>query len=144
MDHDLTEPTGALAIADDSFEWYRKYAQQARHGYYVSETLLLITAALVPVSTVVTHRSWVTAVLGALVVVLTGVRRIYNWQEDWIRFTDACARLKTERQLFAHHIEPYDGPDAEALLIRTVRRIETEETSSWKSTRDSAKPPSTS
>ncbi len=56
-----------------------------------------------------------------------------------MRFTEACARLDTERRLYVQGIEPYDGQGADELLIRTVRRIEEEETRGWKAVRASTR-----
>ena len=52
------------------------------------------------------------AVLGGGVVVVTGLRRVYNWQENWARFSGVCALLETEGAKFKYGREPYNNTDA--------------------------------
>jgi uncharacterized protein involved in tolerance to divalent cations len=121
-----------------SFDWYRRHARYARGRYHGSEILLVVVAAAIPASAAYTSDQRVSATLGALVVVLTGVRSIYRWHEDWLRSSEACAQLETARQLYMQRASPYAGTDRDELLVRRVRDIEVAETTSWVDLRKSA------
>jgi hypothetical protein len=124
-----------LELLDREYTWYRSHAVSAGRRYKVLEVLVLAFAALVPVSAVVAE-SWVTALLGAVVVVLTGVRSIFSWQEDWLRFTEAWQQLQFARTLYVNELAPYDDAATRVgLLVRRVQEIQAAETRGWLSLR---------
>ena len=56
----------------------------------MAEIILLVVAAAVPTSAVVVpHNSPVPAILGAVVVVLSGLRSLFHWQDNYVRFSGA-------------------------------------------------------
>jgi hypothetical protein len=117
--------------AEASFRWYSRQAKQSRRMYRLSEVLVLVAGAAVPVSTLLTDDSIAPATLGALIVVLTGLRTTYNWHDNWLRFTAACVALQTEDVKFEHKLDPYHREDAVQVLALRVRAIEEAETQSW-------------
>jgi hypothetical protein len=128
-----------LTILDQQYAWYRAHAVSAGVRYKVQEITLLVVAALIPVSTVVTDR-WVTALLGAVVVVLTGLRSIFTWQDDWLRCTEAWQQLQFARTRYVHSLPPYDVEDTrDALLVQRVQEVQTAETRGWLSLRADAR-----
>jgi hypothetical protein len=128
-----------LAILDTQYTWYRGHAVSAGMRYKGAEIALLLAAALIPVSTVVTDR-WVTALLGAVVVVLTGLRSIFTWQEDWLRFTEAWQQLQFARTRYVHGLPPYDDPATrDATLVQRVQEVQRSETRGWLSLRADAR-----
>jgi hypothetical protein len=139
-----SEESSAIDIADKSFNWYARHAREARRDVRMSELALLITGAMIPTSTALTDDARVPALLGALVVILTGLRPIFHWNDNWLRFTEACIELETQRRFYLQGIEPYNGADKDTLLIRNVRGIEAEETRGWAVLRASQKPSSAS
>ncbi|MFL6167573.1 MAG: DUF4231 domain-containing protein [Ornithinibacter sp.] len=106
---------GRFAMVESAVEksrtWYATQAWRAKLGYWSSETLLVVLGAAIPVSIAITDNQVLPAVLGGAIVVVTGLRRIYNWQENWARFSGVCALLETEGAKFTHRREPYNNPD---------------------------------
>jgi hypothetical protein len=128
-----------LAILDQQYAWYRAHAVSAGVRYKVLEITLLVVAALIPVSTVITDR-WVTALLGAVVVVLTGLRSIFTWQDDWMRCTESWQQLQFARTRYVHRLPPYDvEATRDALLVQRVQAVQTAETRGWLSLRADAR-----
>lgn len=123
----------------DSFNYYVENAKSARRRYHLSEIALLLFSASVPVAAALASARWVPTALGAVVVVLAGVRPIYSWHEDWLRFTDACEQLKRERLAYLNGASPYERDDRDAILAARVMDIETSETQRWLSLRRSQK-----
>jgi hypothetical protein len=128
-----------LSILETQYAWYRGHARSAGMYYKGLEIAVLVAAALIPVSAVVTDR-WVTALLGAVVVVLTGLRSIFTWQENWLRFTEAWQQLQFARTRYVHGLPPYDDPATrDATLVQRVQEIQRSETKGWLSLRADAR-----
>ena len=123
----------AVGLASDSYEWYRTHAIRARRNYRVAETILLVVAAAVPTSAVVAqHNATVPAILGAIVVILTGLRSLFHWQDNYVRFSRAREAIEAERRLYRTSAKPYDDPSTrDQVLVAAVSRIEQDEMSGW-------------
>ncbi|HUA75372.1 MAG TPA: DUF4231 domain-containing protein [Solirubrobacteraceae bacterium] len=119
--------------ADASFEWYRAHAIRSRRSYKLSETVLLAVAASVPTSAVVVpHEPVVPAVLGGLVVILSGLRSIFHWQENFLRFSGAREAIEAERRSYYTGASPYeDDQTRDQVLAAAVTRIEQDEMRGW-------------
>jgi hypothetical protein len=123
----------AMKLANDSYEWYRVHASRSRRNYKVSETALVVFAAAVPTSAVVVpHDVTIPAVFGAVVVVLTGLRSIFHWQDNYLRFSAAREAVEAERRGYNTAAEPYgDMGSRDRFLAAAVTRIEQEEMRGW-------------
>ena len=128
-----TATSYAMGLADGSYDWYKKHAIRARRSYKVAETALVIVAAAIPTSAVVLPDSnIVPAVLGAVVVVITSLRAIYHWQDNYLRFSQAREAVEAERRLYYTRADPYDDEETrEKLLAAAVTRIERDEMRGW-------------
>src|SRR4051794_31344393 len=77
----------AMGLANDSYGWYKDRAAHARAAYKVSETALLIVSAAIPTSAAIFPDDVIVpALLGGVVVVLAGLRAVYHWQDNFLRF----------------------------------------------------------
>jgi len=124
-----------LVYARQERDWYAKHAPRERLGYQSLEILVLALGASVPVAAAVHADAGVTAVLGAAVVVATGVRSVFRWQENWIGFIDAQIQLDDQIALYALGDAPYDGADRGECLAREVQAIKRQETERWRARR---------
>ncbi len=135
-------PDDAVDLALDTVtnlrDWYRRQAVKARLGHRVTELGFIVFGAAVPLVAALGLSSTVAAMFGAGVVVLTGVRGLYQWHENWLAFIDAQLALETELALFAVSASPYDGPDRAAVLIRAAEAVKTAETRQWSTRRRAA------
>jgi Protein of unknown function (DUF4231) len=123
----------ALKQADDSYEWYKTHAIRSRRNYKISETLLLVVAAAVPTSAVVfPDDATVPAILGFIVVILTGLRSVFHWQDNYLRFSGAREAVEAERRLYRTGAPPYDDRgQVDQVLVAALTRIEQQEMSGW-------------
>jgi hypothetical protein len=121
------EGSYALNLANNSYEWYRNAAIRSRRLYKISETaLLIVSAAIAP------GNSIVPAILGSIVVVLSGVRTVFHWQDNYLRFSGAREAVEAERRLYFTGAKPYEDPGTRnQVLAAMVSRIEQEEMSGW-------------
>ena len=125
---EFDEPTYGMPLAYDRHDWYEEHAKQSRVLYTVHETLLLIVAAAIPASAAIAHNNVIApAILGAVVVVLTGVRSVFHWQQNYIRFNGARLGIDVECRNYRAGVTPYDDPATrDQLLTEAVSRIELE------------------
>jgi hypothetical protein len=120
-------------VCDDLIAWYATYAARARDRYRILEIALLIVGASISVAALAWPGNGVpAAVLGGIVVVLTGLRQIFHWQENYVRFTWACQTLKQERRRYDVEEPPYDDPAlCDRKLMEVVNTVEAKETQGW-------------
>jgi hypothetical protein len=123
--------TETLDYLDELARWYTNAARRARIAFFASETAVLIVAAAIPATAAFTPDRRVPAALGAVVVVLTGLRSVFRWRDSWTRFTEAFLQLETERRLYLAHAGAYAGEDCDVVLTERVTQIRTAETLGW-------------
>lgn len=74
----------------------------------------------------------VPAVLGGVVVVIIGLRSVFHWQDDYLRFSEAREAVEAERRLYYTGAEPYADPETrDQALAASATRIELREMGSW-------------
>ena len=129
----LNEPTYALCLANESYDWYKSHAIRSKKTYQIVEVAILTLSAAVPAAAAISpHNALVPALLGALVVVLSGLRAIFHWKDNYLRFSGAREAVERERRLYHTEAPPYSDPAVrEQLLAQAVSRIEQEEMSGW-------------
>lgn len=123
----------ACALADNSYDWYSRAAIKARRYHRLSEVIQLIGSAAIPVSAaLLTQNTTVPAILGAVVVIVTGLRSAFHWQDDYLRFSHAREAVEAERRLFRTRAAPYDDPVSRSqVLAANITKIEQREMGMW-------------
>lgn len=142
-----TAGTGTYAAAEALLNWYVLNALSSRRRYLISEVGLLVASTAVPVVGILSpHDARGPAVIGAIVVMLSGLRSIFHWRDNWIRFTVAGAAIKSELRLYDSEAAPYaDASTRLASLVSRLNTIEMNETQAWttltdRGARDLARP----
>jgi len=87
-------PDPALALALQQLSWYRAHRNRARMSYGAIELLLLIMTATTTVAAALKATAWITAVLAATTVVLTGLNKVLDSHDSWVAFGSAWAELQ--------------------------------------------------
>lgn len=125
----------ALREARTAYDWYVRNGAASRTRYQVSEVVLVCVAAAVPIAGILApDDARLPAILGAVVVALTGLRAIFHWRDNWMRFSLASTAIKAEIRLYELGAPPYDDPTTrDAALIHNVNGVERSETSGWMS-----------
>jgi hypothetical protein len=95
--------------------------------------MLVVVSALIPLSAVLLPTNVaMPAVLGSVVVVVTGVRAIFHWQENYLRFSGAREAVEVERRMYFTGASPYDdAATRDQVLVANVSRIEHDEMGRW-------------
>ena len=126
-------PGRGLALANASYDWYRTAAIRSRRWYKTTEVAMLALSASIPVIAAIDPGSSVLlAVIGAVLVVGSGLRSVFHWQDNYLRYSTAREAIDAERRLYDIGAEPYaDASTREEALVRAVTRIEQGEMNSW-------------
>ncbi|WP_111832417.1 DUF4231 domain-containing protein [Actinomadura madurae] len=127
------ESSYALSLANSSYEWYFYAAKKARRYHRLSEIVNLLASSAIPVSVVAFPGiPLIPAMLGSLVVIVTGLRSAFHWHDDYIRFSEVRESVEAERRLYLTHSDPYADPDSrDKILAASITRIEQKEMSNW-------------
>lgn len=73
------------------------------------------------------HNSLIPAILGAVIIVLSGIRATFHWQENYLRFSRAREAIEAERRLYKTGGTPYSEMSAkDTILAMRITRIEQE------------------
>jgi hypothetical protein len=128
-----TDP--ALAVALEQMRWYHRHAIRARAANQVNEALLLVVSAATTVAAALAVTAWITAVLAAGSLILTGLRRSFDWHEIWLSYSAGRSELRPV--INQYRLLPDDRRDEEARrrLMSKVDEIINAETENWVSRR---------
>jgi hypothetical protein len=128
-----SKSTYAMSLADGSYEWYRSHAIRSKKAHRIFETAILVVSAAIPAAAAVApHNTVISAVLGAVVVILSGLRAVFHWQDNYLRFSGAREAVEAERRLYYTGAKPYEDPTTrEQVLAASVSRIERDEMAGW-------------
>lgn len=115
-------------------EWHSGKATRNKNKFYTVEIITLIAGALIPVLNVITIARWpdfphfqrlASALLGALIVVATGISKLYKFQENWLTYRGVTEELRREEQLYLNQVGQYAEADEEKRHQLLVERAET-------------------
>jgi hypothetical protein len=118
----------------DQFTSYSHGARTNRLSYQSARIISLTAAAAVTVSAGLSATPWVTASLGALIVVLEGLQQLFQWHENWIAYRQATETMRQHAIDFAAGVAPYDSADGRDRLARLAllrRDVALRESGGW-------------
>ncbi len=119
---------------DGQLEWYDLKATTNKNWHMRLGIIIIISGAMTsfvqlwaPSPEGVHWSTWLTAVLGAIVIVAKGVDSIWKFDENWTNYRQAAEGLKQERRLYINATGPYaacaDENSRFHLFIKTVEEI---------------------
>ncbi len=131
-----TDP--ALAIAQQERDWYGRARDRARLAYRISEITLLLCTAGTTVAAGLRASSWLTASLAGISLVLIGLRRLFDWNEEWIAKTAVWSALRVAVDDYQLIPEAERDAACRRRLLDRVHEVVGTETGSWASRRREA------
>jgi hypothetical protein len=125
----------ALALALQQIHWYARHRDRARRIYQVNEILILLVSASTTVAAALKATAWVTAVLAAGTVVLAGLYKVLDAQENWVAFGVAWIDLQVA--VNNYRLRPVEERDEHSRreLVSKVNEIISADTGRWASRR---------
>jgi len=130
-------PDPALALALAQVDWFSRHRNQSRRIYQANEALVLVVSAATTLAAALKASAWLTAVLAAGTVILTGLYKVLDSQENWVAFSLAWSELQTAANNY--RLLPADRRDSEAQrqLVDKVNKVLAEDTGRWATRRRS-------
>jgi hypothetical protein len=121
----------AWARLEDQLNWYDRKSVAAQRAYKAAKVAQLVVGAAVPVVALAAVPDTLTAILGAVVVVLEGIQQLYQWQTNWVLYRSTAEALKHERYLFLAEAGPYTGRDRDKVLAERIEGLVSQEHAKW-------------
>jgi uncharacterized protein DUF4231 len=126
----MADPT--LERLRDQLGWYDKAAGRSQRSFRIVKLVQLVAAASVSVAAVAGAGAVVSALIGAVILILEGVQALFGWQQNWVNYRNTAEALKSEQHLFAAHAGPYASSTNPArLLAERVEGLLSTERSGW-------------
>jgi len=119
---------------DDQIDWYNKKSSFNQNWFRRLRIIEIVAAALIPM--LVAYADWdplkvVVAALGLVIAVIAGILGLFQFQENWTSYRNACESLKQEKFLFLTKTEPYDQNEPFPLFVQRVEGLMAKEHSAW-------------
>jgi hypothetical protein len=123
------DPTWARL--EDQLAWYNHKSASAQRAFKRVKVAQLVLAAGVPVAVASPVPGIVTAIFGALVVVLEGVQQLYQWQTNWVLYRSTHESLTHEKYLYLAGAGPYSGAERRRVLAERIEGLVSQEHAKW-------------
>jgi hypothetical protein len=123
---------------EEQINWHSKKAGDNKLRFRLWQIIVLIGGALVPIINVAAFEDTATriasSIIGAIIVVGTGITQLEKYQENWILYRTSSELLKKEKYFFENSVGDYSkiGEDEKnKLLVERVETIVSSETSKY-------------
>ncbi len=121
---------------NDQIDWYDRKSGVNKKWFQRIQIMLLIMAGLVTISGVFDPEvfywiHYVIPVIGALIVMLTGILGLKRYQENWTTYRTTSESLKHEKYLYLTKCEPYNSSNAFNILVNRAEALMSKEHSNW-------------
>ena len=113
------------------FRWYHRAATRTRLGYQGLRLVVIIAGAAVTVLAARDAEPWLTATLGAVIVVAEGIQQLFQFHANWNSYRSSAETLRQHGMLYAARAEPYDGQDRRVKLGNLLRQVVSKESGDW-------------
>jgi hypothetical protein len=134
---DISQQT--LDRLEDQIAWYEKKSASNQTWYKVCRGIVLVSAALIPLSANIEFIEFLPAWLGVLIVVVEGFQQLNQYHQNWTTYRSTCEALKHEKYLWIGKAGPYASSDnPNAMLAERIEALISQEHAKWVSTRQEA------
>ena len=124
---------------DPQIEWYDEKSVHAQKRYKQFQVVEIILAAFIPLLSGYTSLCdlipIIIGILGAIIVIIESVTKLYKYHENWIQYRSTCEMLLYQKQLYLTRSFPYNPNDetVDNIFIKNVEEIMSAENRHWKS-----------
>lgn len=120
---------------DQYYNWYDAKAVKCKAKYQNGRMLSAVSAVLIPVitniditviafDTPIDISDLIVSILGITVALLVALEGVFHYREQWLNSRSTAEYLKTQKVLFEHKAEDYEGLDEDKAFTQLVNRIE--------------------
>jgi Protein of unknown function (DUF4231) len=117
---------------DEQVKWHLNKAAWNKTWFYTLEVVTIASGALIPIINLISSPQWQvwqrlgSAGLAAIIVVSTGIGRLYKFQENWLTYRGLAEELTREKELYLNGVATYDKLDetgSQKLLVQRTEEI---------------------
>ena len=133
--HNITQrdhPDAVKNYEDDRLEeqlkWHSKKARDNKLRYRFYQIVIMIISAAIPLINLTNNLDLqtriISALLGAAILIITGITQLEKYQENWIVYRTTAELLKKEKYFYKNGAAEYANLDDNAKRKLLVERIE--------------------
>jgi hypothetical protein len=136
------QPDGVVERIEKSMAWYHHQARWSRLGFAVSKVLTIFIAAAIPMLSgfgpqllgSAEAATLVVGIFGAVIVVIEGILRTFQWEQHWLRYRSTWLALDREKALYSASAGPYGAAaNRRRLLVERTEDLMSRENQTWSS-----------
>lgn len=113
---------------DGQIKYYSDTASKNKSNFHRLQITIIIVSALIPVVNIIDFASFeirlISAILGAIIVGITGIIQLKKYHENWIVFRSTEEAMKKEKYTYENNAGEYSGLSDEEKDKRIVENIE--------------------
>lgn len=123
---------------EEQISWYDRKSVSSKKWFYFLQIIVLIMSAAVPVVSmlsIVFEDIWIRiciAILGAIVIISTGIISICQFRKNWIEYRSTAESLKHEKYMFKTKTGFYSKGDVFPLFVERIETLVSKEHTDWK------------
>ena len=121
---------------EDQIEWMNGKSKWNQTRYKTIKVMEIVAAALVPLlsgyQTTQAYLGFIVGILGVAIVILTSLRQLNKYQENWLTYRTTLESMKREKFLFEACAPPYDDESAYQKFVMNIESLLAKENESWK------------
>jgi|WetSurMetagenome_2_1015567.scaffolds.fasta_scaffold858746_1 hypothetical protein len=111
--------------------WYNQKALKYKILFYSFQIAVIVTSALTPILAIL-ELKWITAIIAAIVAILTSLLQFLKLQENWINYRTTCETLRKEEYYFNASLSDYkEVKNKEELFVERVEALISRENTLW-------------
>ena len=124
---------------DPQIKWYDEKSVHAQKRYKQFQVVEIILAAFIPLLSGYTSLCdlipIIIGILGAIIVIIESVTKLYKYHENWIQYRSTCEMLLYQKHLYLTRSFPYKPNDeaVDNIFIKNMEEIMSAENRHWKS-----------
>jgi hypothetical protein len=109
MSEEFTYPKERL---DKQQKWHSDESTANKNRYYLTEIIALVAGAVIPIVNLldVVPDPWtriLSTALATIIVIITGMSKLYKFQENWLSYRSVSEALKREKEHYLHEVGDY-------------------------------------
>jgi Protein of unknown function (DUF4231) len=123
---------------EQQLKWHSRKAAANKFRYRLCQIIIMIISAVIPLVNLLTNLDIetriVSSLLGAVILVVTGISQLEKYHENWIIYRTTQELLKKEKYFFENDVAEYANLDEKAkrkLLVERVENLVSSETNKY-------------
>jgi Protein of unknown function (DUF4231) len=122
----------------EQLEWHSKKARINKFRFRICQIIIMVLSAIIPLINLVQNLDLqiriVSSLLGAIILIVTGITQLEKYQENWITYRTTQELLKKEKYFYKNSVAEYANLDENSkrrLLVERAENLISSETNKY-------------